>query len=233
MKPIVAVSPLWDDKRGRIWITPEYLQWVECAGAVPLLLPLTARTEDLFVLLEHCDGVLLTGGHDVDPSHYGASRIEACGPASMRRDEMEFSILRYCMEHGKPVFGICRGLQVMTVFFGGTLWQDLPSECPTDVQHGMQPPYDRVVHTVKAVPGTRVGAILHDAVYPVNSLHHQAARELAGGLVCAAVSEDGAVEAVEYPQSPFCMAVQWHPEYRCDEEDSQKLDAAFVAACLT
>ncbi len=233
MKPIVAVSPLWDDKRGRIWITPEYLRWVELAGAVPMLLPLTERTEDIAVLLRHCDGVLLTGGHDVDPSYYGAERLEACGPACTRRDEMEFAILRYCLEHGKPVFGICRGLQVMNVFFGGTLWQDLPSERPTDVQHGMQPPYDRAVHTVQAVAETHIGAILGEMVYPVNSLHHQAVCDIAPGLLCSAVSEDGSVEAVEYPQAPFCMAVQWHPEYLCDAEDSQKLAAAFAAACRT
>lgn len=231
MKPIIAVSPLWDDKRSRLWIAPEYLQWIELAGAVPFLLPMAAREDDLFLLLRRCDGILLTGGHDVDPSYYGAVRAEACGPACLHRDEMEFSILRYCMEHRKPVFGICRGLQVINVFFGGTLWQDLPSERPADTQHGMQPPYDRAVHKVQAIEGTGMGAILGRTVYSVNSLHHQAVRDLAPGLRCTALSEDGLVEAVEYPQLPFCMAVQWHPEYLRDTEDSQKLVAAFVAAC--
>lgn len=230
-KPIIGVVPLYDDEKDSYWMLPGYMQGIEAAGGIPVMLPMTADDNALSQLVSLVDGILLTGGHDVSPALYGEEKSPACGESCAVRDEMEPKLLEFALAADKPVFGICRGIQLLNAALGGTLYQDLPTEYPSGVDHHMTPPYDRAVHTVRIVADTPLAALVGKETLGVNSYHHQAVKTLSDKLLPAAYSEDGLVEAAYMPDKRFVLAVQWHPEfsYRTDE-DSQKLLAAFVAA---
>ena len=147
------------------------------------------------------------------------------------RDAMERRILAYALAEDKPVLGICRGIQFINAALGGTLYQDLPSQHPSDTVHRQPPPYERPVHNVAVCADTPLHRCLGVSALPVNSLHHQAVKDLAPGLEPMAAAPDGVIEALYRPGSRFLWAVQWHPEYSFRaEEASRKIFRAFVAA---
>lgn len=230
-KPLIGVVPLYDDEKESYWMLPGYMQGIEAAGGIPVMMPMTADNDTLSQLVTLVDGILLTGGHDVSPALYGEAKSTACGEPCVLRDEMEPKLLDLALAADKPVFGICRGIQLLNAALGGTLYQDLPTEYPSGVDHHMTPPYDRVVHSVRILPNTPLAALVGKETLGVNSYHHQAVKALSDKLLPAAYSEDGLVEAAYMPDKRFVLAVQWHPEfsYRTDA-DSKKLLAAFVAA---
>ena len=155
-----------------------------------------------------CDGLLLPGGGDMDPAFYGQERIPACGEPNLLRDAAEPKLLRAFLAADKPVLGICRGIQVMNVVLGGTLYQDIkPFEHVPHNDHWAK------VHTVTVRRGTLLSRLLGQDTVLVNSQHHQAADRIAPELEIAALSEDGIVEALEKPDAHFCLGVQWHPEH--------------------
>ena len=154
MKPIIGVTPLWDGERESIWMLPGYVDAIRECGGVPIIFPLKANEDDLRQLCELCDGFLLTGGDDVDPSLYGASKSEKCGSSCADRDYMERVVFDYAVTHDLPLFGICRGIQIINAFCGGTLYQDLPTE-HGGVSHQMTPPYDSEWHRVTIAEGHR------------------------------------------------------------------------------
>ena len=174
-----------------------------------------------------CDGLLMPGGEDVDPAYYGQTPTEKCGQIVKQRDEVEMKILEAFLPTGKPILGICRGEQLMNVYFGGSLHQDIGhiATCRhTDWRHK-----NLGNHKVTVSPGTKLAGIMQEETFTVNSLHHQAIDTAAPGLVVSAVSEDGIVEAVEHP---FCLAVQWHPEHMSAFSKLQRrIFDAFVRAC--
>ena len=187
--------------------------------------------DDLPQLVSLCDGLLFTGGQDVSPALYGETPKPTCGEICPARDRMEQVLLHLALERDLPVLGICRGIQFLNAVLGGTLYQDLPTEHPSQTQHHMTPPYDRAVHTVTIQPGTPLAELLGTEHIGVNSYHHQAVKTLAPCLTEMAWSEDGLIEAVCLPEKRFVWAVQWHPEFafRVDEH-SRKIFGAFVAA---
>lgn len=233
MKAVVGVIPLWDDKRESIWILPGYLEAIKESGAIPILLPLDSSAEDIEQLCGVCSGFLLTGGHDVDPALYGAERGAKCGVACERRDRLEREVFDYALERDLPILGICRGIQLINAFCGGTLYQDLPSEYDSRLCHQMRPPYDAIIHSVRVVEGTPLSKITKGAQsLGVNSYHHQAIRTLAPTLEAMAIAEDGLIEAVYMPQQSFVIALQWHPEFNYHtSESSRQIMRAFVMAC--
>ena len=232
MKPVIAVMPLWDDDRQSLWMLPGYLDGIAEAGGTGVMLPLITDSDAVAQLISLCDGVLLTGGHDVSPSLYGQEPfdgLETC-PA---RDRMDATALRLALREDKPVLGICRGIQLMNAALGGTLWQDLPTQHPSDVNHHMAPPYDRVAHEVRILPGTPLHQLLGQDFLCVNSYHHQAVCSLAPALEKMAESPDGIVEALYHPGMKFLWAVQWHPEFSFrTDENSCLIFGAFVKAAL-
>lgn len=232
MKPLVGLIPLVDEARESLWMLPGYMQGVARAGGLPVMLPLSGDAPDFEQMASLCDGFLLTGGHDVSPELYGAQRLPVCGVCSPERDRMETALLRLAMRADKPVLGICRGIQLINAALGGTLWQDLPSQRPSLVEHHQRPPYDVPVHGVSILPDTPLADLLGAPRLSVNSYHHQAIRSLAPPLSPMALSEDGLVEAVWHPGLRFLWAVQWHPEF-CRPEDAaaQAIFRAFVGAC--
>ena len=230
-KPLIGVTPLFDRARDSYWMLPGYFLALEQAGAVPVMLPLTNDEAALKRLVETLDGFLVAGGQDVSPSVYGEQQKPTCAETCPERDAMETVLLRLLWDADKPVFGICRGLQILNAHLGGTLFQDLITEHPSDTNHRMAAPYDRAEHPVRLVKDAPLYPLLGAETVGVNSCHHQAVKTLAKDLLPAAVAPDGLVEAVYAPAKRFVWAVQWHPEFffRRDE-NSRRLFAAFVAA---
>ena len=249
-RPMLAVTPLMDYQRDSLWMIPGYMRAVERAGGVPAMLPLSEDPAVIRQCARRFDGFLFTGGPDVGPwvepgnavdvQGSGADAIAADDVAgrsevlSLERDIMETILLEAVVRLDKPVFGICRGIQLINRWFGGTLWQDLPSEHPSDVEHHMsKQPYDAFGHSVTLMPGTPLAELFAgQQSMRVNSYHHQAVREPAEGFEVMAMAPDGVIEAIRRPASRFMWAVQWHPEflYRVDSR-SQTLFDAFVNAC--
>ena len=232
-KPIIGVTLLWDEEKNSYWMLPGYLEGLEEAGAIPIILPLAADGADIAQLADLCDGFLFTGGQDVAPQLYGEAMKPTCGELCPARDTLEQELLNRALEQDKPILGICRGLQILNVTLGGTLYQDLPTEHPSEISHSMKPPYDRAAHTVRILPDTPLAALLQKQELGVNSCHHQAIRSLAPSLVEMARSTDDLIEAMYLPGKTFVWGVQWHPElsFRTDE-DSRKMFMALVTAVI-
>lgn len=232
MKPIIGLIPLVDEEKESLWMLPGYMDGVRMAGGIPVMLPLTDDAGDLNRLCALCDGFLLTGGHDVSPAVYGAQKLPVCGACSELRDRMERIVLDAVLQGDKPVLGICRGIQFINAALGGTLYQDLPTQHPSDTEHHQHPPYDVPVHAVSVRPGSALHALLGKDALMVNSYHHQAICELSPELETMAVSEDGLIEAVRLPGRKFLWGVQWHPEFAFRrDEDCAAIFRAFVDAC--
>lgn len=230
-RPVVGVMPLWDDKKDSLWMLPGYLDGLREAGAVPIIFPFSDDEAELLQLMEMCDGFLFTGGQDVDPGLYNEEAADGLIFGCEKRDQMESIVLKAAMETDKPILGICRGLQFINALLGGTLYQDLPLQHPSEVQHRGKAPYDRPVHEVEIMKDTPLHDLLEMDTLPVNSFHHQAVKVAAAGLKVMAVAPDGVVEALYAPDRHFLWAVQWHPEfsYRTDA-NSRKIFGAFVSA---
>lgn len=232
-RPVIGVMPLWDDDKLSQWMLPGYVEGIREQGAIPMVLPLCDDPEVLDYFLSACDGFLLTGGHDVSPLLYGEEPLACCEVTSALRDSMDSYILKGAISRRKAVLGICRGIQIMNVALGGSLYQDLPLQHPSAVSHYMTPPYDRTVHEVCITAGSPLEKLLGSTHIGVNSYHHQAVKQLAEGLEVMAVSPDGLVEAVRLEGHPFCWAVQWHPEFSyMSDENSRRLFSAFLKASV-
>lgn len=209
-KPVIGVLPLYDRDKDSYWMLPAYFQGLAQAGALPIMLPLEGAA-DCHQLASLCDGLLFTGGQDVDPALYGEAAADCCGELCPARDRLEQAMLRCAMERKLPILGICRGLQLINAALGGSLWQDLPSQRPGSRNHRMERPYDRAEHSV-TLSGPLAELYGAEAL-GVNSCHHQGVKSLAPGLRAMARAEDGLIEAVYHPEQPFLWAVQWHPEF--------------------
>lgn len=234
MNPLIGITPLHNPRRGTLWIHPDYCAALEAAGALPVLLPLTDDAGVLRSLASRLDGLLLSGGHDVDPALYGEELLPCCGPLSPAKDRMERAILEQFLRLDKPVLALCRGMQLLNVHLGGSLYQDLPTQFPTRVVHNQPPPYHLPVHAVSVVPGGLLHTIVGREQLAVNSYHHQAVREAASALSVQARAPDGLAEALALPGARFVLGLQWHPENLFREDEcSAAVFTAFLDACRT
>ena len=141
MKKLIGLIPLYDDDKDSYWMLPGYMKVLEACGALPVMLPLTTDHAELDDCFKLCDGILMTGGHDVGPALYAETAKKTCGIPCSSRDKMEAYLFEIALQEDKPVFGICRGVQLMNVLLGGTLYQDLPTEHPSKTEHHMASPY--------------------------------------------------------------------------------------------
>lgn len=213
-----------------------YVDAVIAAGGVPVIVPLSSPAEGWVAgIVDRLDGVLFTGGEDIEPERYGAARHPKLGDVSAVRDEVELSVYQAAKRVGLPVLGICRGLQLINVAHGGTLFQDLGAEYPeVDAVHRGRTGWTERTERVELVPGSLVGTLVGADELYVNSLHHQAVRDLGAGLVVTArCATDGVVEAFEGTGPAWLVAVQWHPETVCDgagDAPSRAIFRAFVGA---
>ena len=223
--------PLWDEQKNSIWMLPGYMDGIKEMGGLPIIFPFTADRQEIDQLLGVCDGILMTGGQDVSSALYHEEPLEGLVEYCGKRDEMEQIVLEKALEADTPILGICRGIQFMNAALGGTLYQDLPLQHPSDVDHHQNAPYDSPAHEVAIVKDSPLHKCLSILALPVNSLHHQAVRELAPELEAMACSPDGLVEAAYMPGKRFVWAVQWHPEFSYKSDgNSRKILRAFVEA---
>ena len=228
-RPIIGITPEELDARGNIILPRAYADAVARAGGLPLILPIWQGAAA--ALLAQCDGIVLSGGSDVDPAHYGGDAHPAVYGVDRVRDDEEIALVRLAHARGIPTLAICRGLQVLNVALGGTLHPHLPDLPGGDIAHRAEP-YGGVTHAIEVVPETRLAAILGAQGEPPISWHHQAIDRVAPELRVVARASDGCIEAVECAEHPWLLGVQWHPELSAAADPAQqRLFDALIAAC--
>lgn len=206
-----------------------YCSAVSRLGALPL--PLPHEVDKINEYLDLIDGLIITGGaFDVPPELYGQSEKHDTVIIKGRRTTFEFALTRGAIEREIPVLGICGGEQLLNVVLGGTLIQHIPDSIKNAMEHEQKNPRDEPGHSVKIAGGTLLRRIVGKEQMNVNSAHHQAIANPAPDTIINATAPDGVIEGIELPSHPFCLGVQWHPEYQVDEGDG-KIFAAFVEAC--
>ncbi len=212
----------------------DYLEGVAEAGGVPVVLPPVAGIRGVETLLERINGLLLTGGTDLNPGYYGEDPDPALGTTIPERDAFEMALVEGALRRGLPIFGICRGMQVLNVALGGTLYQDLPSQLGAGVLgHWQRAPKWYSAHEVEVREGSWIAEVTDRRSIEVNSYHHQGIKDLAYGLVVSARSSDGLVEAVESCDfsERWIVGVQWHAEaMRSTAAEQRNLFEAHVLA---
>jgi len=219
------------------WVMNQrYFLAATMAGGVPWMIPLL--DDDIYTLreiYERLDGILIPGGVDISPKEYGEDIRPECGNLDPARDRVELQLVRWAMEERKPVLGLCRGLQVINVASGGSLWQDLAAQNAAFHKHDYFPTSgferDHLAHDVQLVDGSLLSRVLEANSVPVNSMHHQGVKTLGRDLVVSATSPDGLVEAVEGSDDSFLIGVQWHPEvFEMADPHTRHLFGSFIRA---
>lgn len=232
-KPLIALTPYFNTERDEPYMRPAFINAVRHAGGNPVLLPIDQPEEDLQQIVDTFDGILLTGGPDVHPFLFGEETQAHCGNVCLRRDKTELALICLAMAAKKPILGVCRGAQILNISQGGDIYQDIPSQFPQEfpICHDQPFYYDIPAHHVAVEPGTLLAEIAGKDTLEVNSMHHQAVRKLAPGLIASAHAPGGLIECVEKPDYPFLIGVQWHPEYLWqNDEAAARLFQAFVDA---
>jgi putative glutamine amidotransferase len=222
----------------RVWImSQKYVQVLSSLGAAPWLVPLLpGDPETMRAIYDRLGGVFLTGGVDVDPSHYGEERHPKCGHTDRDRDAIEMMFVRWALADHKPILAVCRGFQVLNVACGGTLFQDVGSQFAAGIKHDYfptaagTPTRDYLAHDVTVDSRTRLGRYLGAERVAVNSMHHQGIKTLAPTLVPSAWAPDGLIEGVEGSNGHYVVAVQWHPEELTAQDGQRRLFTEFLAA---
>lgn len=235
-RPIIGITPGFTDEKSRIVIPKGYVDGVNKAGGLGILLPYTADEAILDEAMQVCDGFLLSGGPDVDAKYYGEPNYHFNGTINPVRDRMEIYISGKAVAGGKPVLGICRGVQVLNVALGGSLYQDVYSQIKDRdlLRHSQDAPSWYPVHNVNIAEDSKLYGIFGKDSLRVNSYHHQAVKTPGKGLKPVAWSTDGIIEAVEHVSHIFAVGVQWHPELMWQEEEEVlKLFEALVEAAAS
>jgi putative glutamine amidotransferase len=231
---IVIPIPVQDAERRRYVLGRNYVRSLIACGAVPLLLPTSLDSTAWRELYAYADGVLLSGGGDVQPALFGEAKHEATSDVDPERDRVEIDLARWALDDDRPLFAICRGIQVVNVALGGSLIQDIPSQHGDRIEHrggAIGAARDQVLHEVCIEPGSRIAAVFGPGNVGVNSFHHQAIKVLGDGLIVTSRSSDGIIESVERPDRRYFLGVQWHPEeMSAGRDDMHALFQSFVQA---
>ena len=230
----ITTSVTVDKTPERSYVNASYLRAVEGAGGIPVLLPPHLSAQARRALWERLDGVLLTGGGDIDPARFQESAHPTLIEVSPLRDALEIEMVERALDDDVPLLAICRGLQVLNVALGGTLYLDLPTDKPSPVAHSPKEPRDQPPHAGQIMgEGTRLASSGGVSEMEVNSFHHQGIKRLAENLREVAWAPDGVIEAVEMEGDRFVVAVQWHPEELVERDPAARsLFAALIAAAL-
>ena len=232
-KPLVGVTSLINYEAKEYRMQRDYMNFIENAGGSPVILPLTSDRDVIRTVISRLDGILFTGGPDIHPKFFGEQTSPYCGYISNERDENELAIFAEVFKTEMPIFGICRGLQLINVALGGTLYQDIPTELEYSLDHSMSEKFRGNMHTVEIEKGSPLYDIFGKGSVEVNSFHHQSVKKLASGLRLAGVAEDGVIEAAFSQDDRFICGVQWHPERMIDADTcSMELAKEFIRQCL-
>lgn len=240
-RPVIGITPWYNEQESMTYIKRGYMEVIYAAGGYPVLLPVIEDKQIWQKTLEICEGILLSGGEDIDPLYYGEESRQNNGSINPYRDSMEIWLSKMCFEISKPVLGICRGIQVMNVAAGGNLHQDIPSELISEklIKHCQKAPGWYPTHHVTLKEGSLVWQSfskhinIEEKTVKVNSFHHQCIKQLACGFECTAVSHDGIIEAIEMKGHPFAVGVQWHPEIMWQKDNKYlEIFKLFISSCL-
>ena len=236
-KPVIGLTPAHAIENDSVSLMPTYIRAVENAGGVPVIFPLELSVENLTVLANLCQGFIFTGGPDPHPFLWGEDIHKGCGPISVKRDQMELSLLSIAMEQKKPILGICRGAQLINIGLGGDIYQDIDSQYHAvfPIAHHQPLPPTSTSHHIDVREGSLLEEISStNGRIQVNSNHHQAIRKLAPNMVVGGIAPDGLIEEIERKDYPFLIGVQWHPEYLCETDNtSRNLFRRFVEVCAS
>ncbi len=215
-------------------IGENYIQSLIQAGACPFMIPSGLKDADVNHLIACLDGLLLSGGGDIHPRYYDASENPAVNEVDLDRDHLEFNLLERCLALKLPLFGICRGLQVINVGLGGTLYEDIQEQKPSAIQHEFSTGWSRdyLAHEVNLAPESWLAHLFGETHIQVNSLHHQGIRRLSNKLEALGRAPDGLIEALQINDYPYGFAVQWHPEEMQSDPKMQALFRSFVEAAM-
>jgi putative glutamine amidotransferase len=235
MRPIIALTCSAEQPAGtaqpRDFVSHAYSAAVRRAGGTPVLIPASDDEEPVRHALGGVAGVLITGGKDISPAVYGEEVLPFCGPIDPSRDDLDRWVIEAARELHLPVLAICRGIQALAAFLGGTLYQDIAEQVEKAHSHRQDAPRHAPSHTIRAAPGTLLAGIVGDDDLPVNSFHHQAVKDVPAALTVCARAPDGIIEGLEADGSRFVLGVQWHPEeMAADDRRQQALFDAFVEA---
>lgn len=234
MKPVIGITCSYDLTKGYFRINKTYINAIEKAGGIPIILP-SISPANVDKLLSIIDGILLSGGVDVDPYLYGEKPITTIGKIDPARDLFEMALTNSAIRREIPILAICRGIQVLNVAAGGTLYQDITTQITNPIKHkwytseGLDVPPNYPTHIVKIKSGSRLHKIFGREILRVNSFHHQSVKDVGRRFVATAWAEDGVIEAIEYIGESFILGVQWHPEWMINSE-MIKLFEEFVKA---
>ena len=202
-----------DGNTSRVRLTAAYVSALESAGLIPLIVPPLSGADAASAVLDSVAGLVLTGGEDVDPARYGEKRHEKVLSVSAARDTTETALIKAAQERGMPVLAICRGIQILNVALGGSLVQDIASQCETKIEHDESSARNSRTHQVSVEPGSLIAKAMGTEHLTVNSFHHQSVKRVADGMRATAWSPDGIIEGLESTDDNWwVMAVQWHPE---------------------
>jgi putative glutamine amidotransferase len=234
-KPIIGITGAYvkhKDNMEGVYVHHDYHKSVAANGGIPIILPYI-NPEISLETLALCDGIILSGGEDVDPKFYSQDPHPEIGPTIPERDSSEIAIVKYAIENNIPILAICRGVQILNVALGGTLIQDIPSQVKQPIQHSQIVDRSRDTHWVSLSRESKLFEILGSEKVRVNSLHHQALDQLANDLRVVAQSSDGIIEAVEYRYpTTFTIGVQWHPESMAStDQNMNNIFVEFIKSC--
>lgn len=230
--PLIGLTTYGRGENNRYGLPAEYVDAVRRAGGIPVLMPSGGQAVNAW--LESLDGLVLSGGGDIDPERYGGVQHAMLYNVDHERDAFEFSVVDQALARHAPLLCICRGMQVLNVHLGGSLHEHLPDAYGETVSH-RAPPREPTPHALRVVAGTRLASLLGIEELQASSWHHQAVKSLGRGLVPAAHAPDGVIEALELPEYPsWLLAVQWHPELTAASDAlQQRLFDAFITACAS
>ncbi len=223
MKPLIAVTPLFESNPKRQYMNFDYFAAILDNGGIPVMLPIEASESTWDEYLDRVDGILFTGGQDVNPVLYKQTPMETTLYTCPERDALEYGLCKKAIEKNKVILGICRGEQLLNVACGGTLYQDLPTYRPSSIAHRQTTPNHLPSHDVKVVEGSPLQLLTNKTRISVNSTHHQGIDKLGKGLVAMAFATDGLTEGVFMPDKKFVWAIQWHPERMYKEHAAARL----------
>lgn len=227
MKPVIGITCSIAEECGQLRLRQEYLDAIAAAGGIPVVLAPRLEIDLVAACNKICQGFLLSGGGDLDPCYWGELPSPALANISPVRDYFETALTRMALAAKKPLLGICRGIQVLNVAAGGSLYQDLQ----TGMSHQQDAPRSHTFHDIVIEKESRLGAIVQASQIRVNSFHHQAVRRVAAGFIISALSPDGIIEAIE-AEGGFAVGVQWHPEDLRDPCSAALFEAFIESARL-